>query len=359
MPGDKQDQRTKAESRSEGRPKKNRKKDAEKAADTPSDECEENQASTKLANSESTSEGNPTDRNSKTKRKKDSKKASEILVDECEDNDDDLIQTIKSAFEDLLTEKAFVNKFVSIIRDQLILEIHESLCDEVKRSLDFDIESRDARITALEEEMECLKAERKKEMMCTRESLDDMEQYSRRNCLIFSGVIENSGENTTQVIKDLCSESLNVEVNAEDIDRIHRLGQARPVVEPPKTSDPDRNQAASSTSAKVSDPKPPTLNTSLKARNIIVKFTNYNARERVYSVRKRLKESKDKPRVFINENLTKTRANLLWKIRKATKNTEYRVWTQDGVIVVNKPSGGRIKVTRENDLDKLSELDFS
>lgn len=227
----------------------------------------------------------------------------------------------------------------------MILEIHESLCNEVKQSLDFDIESRDARIVALEKEMEQLKAEKMTaihgDLQDVRGSMDDLEQYSRRNCLIFSGVEEKRGENTTEVIRSLCRQNLGVEVNVADVDRIHRLGPARPNGEPPEN-----------------DRRPSTSRATTKARNIIVKFSNYGARERIYSARKRLKDSPAIIRVYINENLTKIRSKLLWKIRKATKNTEHRVWTQDGVIIVNKPGGGRIKVTRESHFARLSELNF-
>eukprot|EP00057_Strongylocentrotus_purpuratus_P015307 XP_011669781.1 PREDICTED: uncharacterized protein LOC105440889 [Strongylocentrotus purpuratus] len=202
------------------------------------------------------------DRRPRRKTKQDAEKAAEILSDECEENSQDLTETIKSAFETLLTDKLFVDKFVTAIREQLILEIHESLCNEVKQSLGFDIESRDARIVALEKEMEQLKAEKMTaihgDLQDVRGSMDDLEQYSRRNCLIFSGVEEKRGENTTEVIRSLCRQNLGVEVNVADVDRIHRLGPARPNGEPPEN-----------------DRRPSTSRATTKARNIIVKFSNY------------------------------------------------------------------------------------
>ena len=38
----------------------------------------------------------------------------------------------------------------------------------------------------------------------TMEKLDDIEQYSRRNCLLFTGIVEKDDENTDQLILDTC-----------------------------------------------------------------------------------------------------------------------------------------------------------
>ena len=46
-----------------------------------------------------------------------------------------------------------------------------------------------------------------KKHRCIMEKLDDLEQYSRRNCLLFAGIVEKDDENTDQLILDTCRES--------------------------------------------------------------------------------------------------------------------------------------------------------
>ena len=73
--------------------------------------------------------------------------------------------------------------------------------------------------------------------------LEDLQQYSRRNCVLVTGVPEEKDENTDELIKHLSTDKLEVPLADEDIDRSHRVGK-------PKTKG--------------------------KARAIIVKFTRHN-----------------------------------------------------------------------------------
>ena len=56
------------------------------------------------------------------------------------------------------------------------------------------------------------------------EKLDDIEQYSRRNCLLFTGIVEKDDENTDQLVMDTCREGMGIELSLQDIDRSHRIG---------------------------------------------------------------------------------------------------------------------------------------
>ena len=53
--------------------------------------------------------------------------------------------------------------------------------------------------------------------------IDDLEQYSRRNCLVLHGVNENNDENTNEIIVKTFSEKLGVEIKEDD----HRLGKPK------------------------------------------------------------------------------------------------------------------------------------
>ena len=97
--------------------------------------------------------------------------------------------------------------------------------------------------------------------------IDELEQYSRRNCLLISGIKEadppkenvseetsvvSTQENTDITVLLLFNEKLAVNVHTKDIDRTHRIGRQK-----------QKNKDA---------PRP-----------IIVKFSNYNTRQGVSS----------------------------------------------------------------------------
>ena len=86
------------------------------------------------------------------------------------------------------------------------------------------------------------------------DQVDEMEQYSRRNCLVFLGTDESCDETTDDLIVETCNTNLSVDLAVEDIERSHRLG--------PKTL---QDVAADGNS----------LGKSLKSRPIIFKFVSY------------------------------------------------------------------------------------
>ena len=57
-----------------------------------------------------------------------------------------------------------------------------------------------------------------------KEQIDEMEQYSRRNCLVFLGIDESRDENTDDLIAETCNTNLSVDLAVEDIERANRLG---------------------------------------------------------------------------------------------------------------------------------------
>lgn len=130
--------------------------------------------------------------------------------------------------------------------------------------------------------------------------LDEMEQYSRRNCLLVHGVEEKPGENLVETVQGLFKNKLEVNVDPRDFDRLHRIGKVKTSMEG------DKNMV----------------------RPIIVKFTSYSVRNTVFTNKKKLKGSKD----GITESLTSTRFSLLRKVKETFDKSN--VWTYDGRIVV-------------------------
>ena len=56
---------------------------------------------------------------------------------------------------------------------------------------------------------------------------DDIEQYSRRSCLILTGIKERKGENTGNLVLNALSTHLGTKLDLYEIDRSHRLGRKR------------------------------------------------------------------------------------------------------------------------------------
>ena len=83
--------------------------------------------------------------------------------------------------------------------------------------------------------------------------LTDLEQYSRKNTLKIEGIEETNDENTFDTVLNIC-EKLNVDppIELKDIDNCHRVGRSP---------------------------------TNGRPRAIIVKFSSYRARKRVYDTR--------------------------------------------------------------------------
>ena len=157
------------------------------------------------------------------------------------------------------------------------------------------------------------------------EKLDDIEQYSRRNCLLFAGIVEKDDENTDQLIMDTCREGMEIELSLQDIDRSHRIGMKTQREVPPE---PEENGQVKHQ----------------KVRPITVKFTSYRRHQQVFSAKKNLKGK----HVGISENLTKIREKIFNLARDVVGYNN--VWSQDGKIFAKRHDDRIITMTKERDL---------
>lgn len=156
--------------------------------------------------------------------------------------------------------------------------------------------------------------------------LDDLENYSRRNCLVIHGITEERGEDIDAVVQDFISKDLrlaNIDVMTH-VDRCHRLG-------PPKKITKDD----------VSKDEVPK-----GRRPIIVKFCSYRTRSKLWLNKKLLKGTKK----LITESLTIKRIELLNEAKKIFSQTN--VWTSDGRICVKFPDDSRANFTTRSGLDE-------
>ena len=146
---------------------------------------------------------------------------------------------------------------------------------------------------------------------------DEAKQYSRKNCLILTGVPEVQKEDTGDIVRNVAQKWLNVQLDIRGIDRSHRLGK------------------------KTSHGKP---------RPIIVKLCNYHDKEKTYQAKKNLKRTK----IMILESLTKRRLELLKRPKEAFVGTN--VWTIDSKIFTNKgvyADGNRYLIETADDIYKV------
>lgn len=153
-------------------------------------------------------------------------------------------------------------------------------------------------------------------------TVEELQQYSRRNTVLVSGVSEEKGENTDEVIKKLAAEKIKVPITDADIDRTHRIGK-------PKQGVP---------------------------RAIVVKFTRYNVKNQIMRARRNLKGS----RIGIQEMLTVYKQRLLGRAQELVKEASWvkSTWSWDGRIYVlvqpeGQEEGKKHLVKCQQDLNKI------
>ena len=169
--------------------------------------------------------------------------------------------------------------------------IADKMCERLDAKVKImtqQLQARDQKIQSLENTVNILQLK-----------IDDQEQYSRRESLRISGIPETTNENTDQLVMTFCNETLKCDPPLQDSDlaRSHRSGDIE------KTN-----------------------------RVILAKFSTYKIRDRVIRARTNLKDfnkDNDNP-IYINEDLTKRKADLLYRARQFKKEKLiFDTWTWD------------------------------
>ncbi|XP_046685393.1 uncharacterized protein LOC124371122 [Homalodisca vitripennis] len=158
------------------------------------------------------------------------------------------------------------------------------------------------------------------------QKVEDMEQYSRRNCVELQGVPVVG--NVLDTVKEV-GKALGMEVTDTMVDACHTLAK------------------------RSSDSKPP---------GIIIKFVRRFDAENMMAKRRAKKDfstrhiglTSDEP-IYVNESLTPTRRRLLGMTRDfKIKNNYQFVWVRGGKIFLRKDEKGPVSVIRgQVDLDNL------
>ena len=96
------------------------------------------------------------------------------------------------------------------------LELLSEKFDELEK----DREKKDKKISELEKKVDSLESK-------LGDSVDELEQYSRRDCLLLHGVGELEDENTNDVIMKTMKEEMDVDIREEELERTRRVGNRK------------------------------------------------------------------------------------------------------------------------------------
>ena len=198
----------------------------------------------------------------------------------------------------------------------------------------FGVEEKEREIRELKQEVKAQKVLLEEQG----ERLTELEQYSRRNCLNFTGVPENKDENAVQLAIDL-AKMTNVKIDRTDIDRAHRVGKPRTPASGQSTAPP---------------------------RTLVVKYVSYLKREAIWFGRRELRSAKP-PRtsslteanmkeVFVQENLTRKNQETMYLARQLKKAGKlWAAWSDGCVLKVKKTQ--QSATVRLNSKDDLAQFE--
>lgn len=162
--------------------------------------------------------------------------------------------------------------------------------------------------------------------------MDNLEQYSRRQQLLFEGVTESENENTDIAIIKAC-EKVNITVTPQDIQRSHRLGRRRDA-----------------------RPRPIIAHfVHYKQKRSIVQAAKKDLFEKLSSARSQNKRGPIQVSIKVKECLTAKRAQLFKLLLQLNERKLVRsVWTEDGVLVVRLPNSDNLtRITTEKEFHQF------
>ena len=150
--------------------------------------------------------------------------------------------------------------------------------------------------------------------------IDDLEMYSRKNCVRIFGVKEDKTD-TDAAVKEI-AEKLEVPLAEKDLVVSHRVGEK-------------------------SDTKP---------RSIIARITNYETRHKLIKESRNLGDIEGFEQVSVNQELTKARAKVAYECRKIVKEGRAKVtFTWDGKIFIVDNNEEKHLVTAMDDLIRIDK----
>ena len=156
-----------------------------------------------------------------------------------------------------------------------------------------------------------------KELKALKESQNDLEQYSRRDCVEIRGIPSKDKHEKTNYIVKQVGDMIGVEVREKDISVNHRLSTSKWALKGGKKTDP---------------------------ATIIVKFLRRDVKYKFYRASKELKNLTTKDlgysatnKIYITESLTQENKGLFKECLQFKKNQGFKfIWTSGGRIFLRK-----------------------
>ena len=193
-------------------------------------------------------------------------------------------------------------------------------------------------ITCLKELTNAVK-ELKSELKSSKQRCDELEQYSRRNNIIISGIPESDTHTAEDQAINMLNSYVTEPIQYGEIDRCHRLYRAK------SKSPADKRPA-----------------------DIIIKFVSRKSKARILTKdpMEKLRADNDsrseKSRIYVREDLTKKRGDILYKARQLKKAGLVKdAFTRDGIIIIrmrpNKPfqKDINIRISNEDELKSFCQ----
>ena len=203
-----------------------------------------------------------------------------------------------------------------------------------------ELASKDARIETLQKKVDAIELQQ-----------DELEQYSRRNSVRLSGLTEEAEEDVVKGVLVTLNNVMGITppIEISEIDRMHRVGK------------PEAN----------------------RTRPVLIKFATYRSKRRVLEKRRFLNPAKrmearqtlgdvvngpqtdedtranhiqqEGSRLFLNDDLTRCRAQLLYECRQAKKKQLITdCWSYDGSIIVKTLTNNISSIKTSSDLNSVS-----
>jgi len=238
--------------------------------------------------------------------------------------------TSATATDDMADLKEAIS-FISAKLDELLPIRKEISCVlKAVEKLERDSIEKDKKIKAIESRLDKIEnntqiGELLQKVATLEAEADKREQYSRRPNLRFHGIEETEGENTNAIVIAVVQQKLGLNhIGTDQLERSHRIG--------PKLDEKG----------------------SPRKRAVIVRFRSEAVRDEVYRGRVNLKNhNRTHPdsQVFLNEDLTATRANLAFKTRQLKRQKKIAdCWTHAGRVLVKTLNGAITEIISEKNL---------
>ena len=203
---------------------------------------------------------------------------------------------------------------MSCLDDDAVLgRLCDKLAERIEATVNFAVA---AAVAEKEKEIQ----ELKKELRETADQMNELEQYSRKQCLNIKGAPETQGENVEKLVIDI-ARGAGVELSPSEVDVAHRMGRPRDG----------------------------------RHRVIIARFVSFTARQKVYDKRRELRTATAAPgsslttaalrEIYVSDSLTKRNEETMYNARQMKKDGNiWAAWTDNGRMKVKIERNGPTKI---------------